>query len=248
MLPQPYFENDGVILYHADCRDILPELFPESFDFVLTDPPYLVSYTGRWDLPQEPIEGDSDPSWVRPIFSEVWRVLKADSLCLSFYGWPHADTFLGTWKSLGFRPVSMISLFKNCWGFGQFTRAQHETAFLLAKGRPRRPSRPISDVLDWEDERQRFHPHQKPLNAISKLIAAYAPPQGLVLDPMCGSGTTLLAARALGKRALGIEIEERYCELAALQLSQRVFPFAEVALQSEQRVIPKETTKERNYE
>src|SRR5262249_48170181 len=105
---QPYFERDGITLYHGDCRGILPELESESFDLVLTDPPYLVCHTGRWDKKLDPMQGDSDPSWIQPVFTELWRVLKRDSLCLSFYGWPHADLFLATWKEIGFRPVSLI--------------------------------------------------------------------------------------------------------------------------------------------
>src|SRR5687768_11314812 len=106
MALKPYFEQDGITLYHGDCREILRDLPRESADMVLTDPPYLVSYTGRWGGGAQPIEGDSDPSWVAPVFVELWRVMKRDSLCLSFYGWPHADTFLHTWKLIGFRPVS----------------------------------------------------------------------------------------------------------------------------------------------
>jgi DNA modification methylase len=94
MLPRPYFENDGVTLYHGDCREILPELQSESVEMVLTDPLYLVSYTGRWGESGEVIEGDSEPSWIQPVFGEVWRLLEPDSLCLSFYGWPHGETFL----------------------------------------------------------------------------------------------------------------------------------------------------------
>jgi site-specific DNA-methyltransferase (adenine-specific) len=227
MLPQPYFESDGVILYHGDCRDVLPEFPAEAFDLALTDPPYLVSYTGRWDKDLKEIQGDSDPNWIEPAFREVWRVLKHDALCLSFYGWPNADTFLGTWKGIGFRPVSLISLFKLRWGFGQFTRAQHETAYLLAKGHPEQPARAIGDVLDWQQGSPLLHPNQKPLGAISNLIATYARATASVLDPFCGSGTTLIAPRALGRKGVGIEIEERFCEVAALRLSQQIFDFAD---------------------
>src|ERR1051326_1558526 len=93
---RPYIETDGVPLYHGDCRDVLPELQPEAFEFVLTDPPYLVNHRGRWGSGQRAIEGDSDPGWIEPVFGEVWRVLKPDSLCASFYGWPHAELFVGT--------------------------------------------------------------------------------------------------------------------------------------------------------
>ena len=146
----PYYDCDGIVLYHGDCREILPQLPHHTFDIVLTDPPYLVSYSGRWGNDHGIIEGDSDSSWVHPVFAEAWRLLKEDSLCLTFYGWPHADTFLGTWKQIGFRPVSLIVLIKDRWGLGQFTRAQHEHAYLLAKGHPTKPPAAISDVLEWQ--------------------------------------------------------------------------------------------------
>jgi len=237
MLPRPYFENDGVTLYHGDCREVLPELPSEAFKFALTDPPYLVHYTGRWEAKSKPIAGDSDPSWIRPVFTEIWRLLKQDSLCLSFYGWPHAERFLATWKEIGFRPVSLIALIKDRWGLGRFTRSQHEPAYLLAKGHPDQPAQAISDVLDWEQSSPLFHPNQKPLGAISKLIATYSPESAAVIDPFCGSGTTLVAARALGRRAIGIEIEEQFCEVAALRLAQQVFHFTESTAPPEQLTL-----------
>jgi DNA modification methylase len=225
MALKPYFEQDGITLYHGDCREVLRDLPPESVDMVLTDPPYLVSYTGRWGTDMEPIRGDSDPSWVAPVFVELWRLMKRDSLCLSFYGWPQADTFLHTWKLVGLRPVSLIVLVKIRWGFGHFTRAQHEQAYLLAKGHPKKPKCAPPDVLEWASIITQVHPNQKPLSPISRLVDAYTPIGGLVIDPFAGSGTTLVAARLQGRQAIGIEIEERFCEVAATRLSQSVLDF-----------------------
>jgi DNA modification methylase len=238
MLPKPYFENDGVTLYCGDCREILSQLQSESFDMVLTDPPYLVSYSGRWGSDWAVIEGGADPSWVLPVYRELWRTLRPDSLCVSFYGWPSADVFFQAWASSGFRPVSVLVLIKERWGLGYFTRAQHEQAYLLAKGRPRKPEAAISDVLIWDDIGQQFHPNQKPLGAFSRLVSSFAIEGATILDPFCGSGTTLVAARNLGRRAVGIEIEERYCELAALRLSQQVLDFREgIALREQLQLI-----------
>lgn len=233
-MPRPYYEQDGITLYHGDCREILPVFEAEAFDFVLTDPPYLVSYAGRWGSEYEGIEGDSDPSWVAPVFDDLWRILKPDSLCLTFYGWPHADLFFDAWICAGFRPVSSLVLLKRKFGLGYFTRGQHEQAYLLAKGRPPKPEAAISDVLYWDDASKQLHPNQKPLGAISRLVSAFSADGARILDPFCGSGTTLLAARSSGRRVVGIEIEERYCELAALRLSQQIFEFREPTAVPEQ--------------
>ena len=220
----PYFERDGIVLYHGDCREVLPQLQSETFDLVLTDPPYLVNYTGRWGSNLEPIEGDSDASWVAPVYCR-FRVLKPDSLCLTFYGWPHADTFVGSWKQIGFRPISLIVLIKTQWDSADLREGSTSKLTWLAKGRPPKPEMAISDVLEWERNIPQLHPNQKPLRAVSKLVGAYSSLNEWVLDPFCGSGTTLLAARAMGRHAIGIEIDERSCELIALRLSQRVIDF-----------------------
>jgi site-specific DNA-methyltransferase (adenine-specific) len=237
-VPQPYFERDGITLLHGDSKEILPELAADTFDLVVTDPPYLVSYSGRWDGCRVTIAGDADASWLEPVYSEMWRVLKQDALCLTFYGWPHADVSLGSWKRIGFRPVSLIVLVKDRWGFGRFTRSQHEQAYLLAKGHPPRPISAPSDVFDWEQSSPLLHPNQKPLGAISRMLMAYAPQGGCVLDPFCGSGTTLVAARKVGLTAVGIEIDERHCETTAIRLSQQTFDFGSNSASIEQIALP----------
>ncbi|HET6841378.1 MAG TPA: DNA methyltransferase [Candidatus Angelobacter sp.] len=215
-----YYQEKGISLYHGDCRDVLHDIESESVEMALTDPPYLVSYKGRWGSKQGTIKGDAEASWIAPVFVELWRILVADALCFSFYGWPHADTFMTVWKLVGFRPISQIVCVKNVWGLDYFTRSQHETAYLLAKGKPAKPHTAISDVVDWQRVRAPLHPNQKPLATISKLMEAYTRPATCIVDPFVGSGTTLVAARNLGRRAIGIEVEERYCEIAARRLSQ----------------------------
>ncbi len=158
----PYYRRGGFSIYHGNCLDVLPEVASASIDFVLTDPPYLVNYRGRWDGEKKAIIGDNDSGWVTPAFAQVMRVMKDDCLCFSFYGFPHADIFVGVWKALGFRIVSHVAFVKNVWGLGRFTRGQHETAYLLAKGNPAIPEKPISDVVEWEREADAFHPNQKP--------------------------------------------------------------------------------------
>jgi adenine-specific DNA-methyltransferase len=221
-LVAPYYQRDNIAIYHGDCIDVMPTLPSESFDFVLTDPPYLVGYTGRWDSEREQIAGDDDPAWLRPAFEEVWRLMKPDTLCTAFYGWPHTDTFLGVWKSIGFRPVSLLALVKRKMGLGRFTRGMHESAYLLAKGNPKKPSVAIPDVFDWQQDAMIFHPNQKPVASLAALIDTFCPKGGKVLDPFMGSGSTLRAAKNLGLEAVGIEIEEAYCRKASKRMAQDV--------------------------
>ncbi|MBX7136133.1 MAG: hypothetical protein K1X67_25970 [Fimbriimonadaceae bacterium] len=227
----PIFDRDGISLYHDDCRNVLPRFAAETFDMVITDPPYLVSYAGRWGSDWGIIEGDSDPSWVHPVFMEISRVLKPDSLCLSFYGWPHTDIFFSAWRAAGLRPVSSLVFIKQRFGLGRFTRSQHELAFLLAKGSPKRPARAETDILEWQHPRPQVHPNEKPFNAICRIVGMYTSEDSLILDPFAGSGTTLAAARKLGRRAVGIEIDERHCENAALKLAQPMLPLTESAIE-----------------
>lgn len=223
--PLPYYEKEGLTIFRGDCRAVLPALKSGSIDLVVTDPPYLVNYTGRWDAKHAAVAGDGDPGWVLPVFAELYRVLRDDSFAVSFYGWPHADVFVGAFKEVGFRPVSHLAFVKKSWGLGRFTRGQHEVAYLLAKGKPAVPRRAISDVIAWEREEALLHPNQKPVAALVPLLLAYAAKGETVLDPFMGSGSTLLAARQCGNPAVGIEIDERHCELAAGRLAQRdLFP------------------------
>jgi adenine-specific DNA-methyltransferase len=184
-----------------------------------------VGVQGRWDGDRRTIVGDDHPGWLVPAYAELFRVMRPDSFAVTFYGWPHADLFVAVFKEVGVRLVSHLAFVKNVWGLGRFTRGQHETAYLLAKGRPVVPERGISDVIEWKREPDAFHPNQKPVAALRPLVAAYAPLEGNVLDPFMGSGSTLRAAKGFGLRAVGIEIEERYCRLAARRMAQRIlFP------------------------
>ena len=100
--------------------------------------------------------------------------------------------------------------------------ADTETAFLLAKGRPPIPEKGISDVFEWVRERDTMHPNQKPLCAMRKVLATYAPAGGSVLDPFMGSGPVLRAAKDLGMCAIGIDCDLGWCRYAAARLAQEV--------------------------
>jgi adenine-specific DNA-methyltransferase len=188
----------------GDCIGLMRGFDAGSVDFILTDPPYLVNYRGR---DGRCVRNDDNDHWLQPAFAEMHRVLKDESFCVSFYGWNKIDRFMAAWRAAGLRIVGHIVFRKAYASSVRFMRYEHEQAYLLAKGDPSPPVRPIADVIDWTYTGNRLHPTQKPVEALEPLIAAFCEPDGIVLDPFCGSGSTLVAARSIGRRFIGIELD-----------------------------------------
>jgi len=201
---------------HGDCIEVMQHLPSGSVDFVLTDPPYLIRYRSRAGLS---VLNDDRDDWLQPAFRAIYRLLKPDSLCVSFYGWNSADRFLHAWKYAGFRIAGHFVFPKRYASSRGLVSYQHEVAYLLAKGCPTQPEKPISDVLTWVYSGNRHHPTEKSVDILTPLIRAFTQPSELVLDPFCGSGSTLLAANMLGRCAIGIELDAEHCQTASNRLA-----------------------------
>ena len=199
----------------GDCAAVLKTMSAASVDFVLTDPPYLVRYKDRSG---RTIRNDSSPA-VLDAFTDIHRVMKPNSLCVSFYGWNRVDAFFAAWKRAGFTPVGHLVFNKTYASSQRFVRYQHESAYVLAKGRPEMPAAPISDVLPWRYSGNRCHPTEKSVDTLRPLVEAFSKPGDTVLDPFSGSGSSLVAAALLGRNYIGIELEAQYCELARRRLA-----------------------------
>jgi DNA modification methylase len=202
-------------LLHGDCIELLSHMAPRSVDFVLTDPPYLVNYSSR---DRRNVPNDDNDAWLKPAFTEIYRVLRWNRFCVSFYGWNKADKFLAAWREVGFRPVGHLTFTKRYASTERFLRYQHENAYLLAKGSPAKPAHTIPDVLEWKYTGNNLHPTQKPVCVLTPLIESFSHPGDVVLDPFCGSGSTLVAAQQQHRRFVGIELSKRYFDLAKLRL------------------------------
>jgi len=201
---------------HGDCVKSLPMLPDKSVDFILTDPPYLVNYTPR---DGRRVSNDDNASWLKPAFAQMYRVLARDGYCFTFYGWPHADRFMAAFRAAGFRPVGHFSFLKRYSSSVGHVRCQHECAYLLAKGNPAKPSNPLGDVIEWgENTGNRHHPTEKPVSALLPLIEAYSGSGGTVLDAFAGSGSSLIAAKSLGRNYIGIEMDAKYHTIAKKRL------------------------------
>lgn len=217
---KPYYEADGIMIYHGDCRSILPGI-PRA-DVIVTDPPYGIGWQQhgggvngktRGSRRHSGITGDADTT-ARDDVLTMYPNLPA-----LVFGSFRAPAPAGVKQTLIFQKSPDAGLMGSVTGF----RTDAEPIYLLGPW-PKRDvhrssviaSRVGLQTLQSGDS----HPHAKPLDVMRVLIAACPP--GIVLDPFMGSGSTLRAAKDLGRRAVGIEVEERYCEIAATRLGQMV--------------------------
>jgi len=205
-------------IFRGDCIDVMQEMPAGSVDFILTDPPYVTRYRDRTG---RTVANDNNADWLLPAFAQMHRVLRPAAFCVSFYGWNHADLFMGAWRAAGFRPVGHIVFRKRYASKVGFLRCQHEAAYLLAKGDVPPPALPVPDVIDWHYTGNRLHPTQKPVEALAPLIGAFSRPGDLVMDPFCGSGSTLVAARDIGRDYLGIELDPAHHATATRRMATR---------------------------
>jgi site-specific DNA-methyltransferase (adenine-specific)/modification methylase len=207
---KPYYENDGITIYLGDWR----EMSLLRFDVVVTDPPYGISYSpsqnskkawgNKTFVGDVVVRGDDEPFDPTPLIKGPAVICGAnhfsDKLPPSpcWFVWDKRDGM----TSNDFADCELI--WTNLKGNARVFRHQWSGA-----------------LRDSERGQTRLHPTQKPL-VLMRWIIEKCPP-GIVLDPYMGSGTTLRAAKDLGRRAIGVEIEERYCEIAAKRLEQGVF-------------------------
>lgn len=214
----PYYADDAVTLYHGDCLEVGAWL---EADVLVTDPPYGVSYESNLNRDKRnvkigrPVFGDHGTE-LRDAVLSVWT--SRPSLTFGRWDVPRpADTrarlIWDKGNTVGMGDLSLP------WG-----RAEEE---IYVGGRGftgRRESNVIRvQMLMSADRNRPDHPTPKPVGLMERLIQKCPP--GVVADPFAGSGSTLLAARNLGRKAIGVEIEERYCELIARRLSQDVLNF-----------------------
>jgi site-specific DNA-methyltransferase (adenine-specific) len=204
-------------LYLGDCMDILPLI--SGINACITDPPYGVSFqSNRRKIKHDKIHNDSELSWLPALDRALFNALSDDAIMISFYGFLHIDQFMTAWKLAGFEPKSHFVWVKNNIGCGWFTRPQHEAAYLLTKGSPEKPTLAPSNVLRADMTGNEYHPTQKPVTLMERLIKPYTDRESTVLDPFMGSGTTGVACAKMGRKFIGIEMEPKYFEIACKRI------------------------------
>ena len=216
----PYYSHAGITIYHGDCREILPTL--PKCDLLLTDPPYGINqdrgiggcgYDGFGKgVKRQPRE-----------YEGTWDSERPDValLCLCATATPLAIIWGGNYFNDALPVGKKWLVWDKCQTMPSYSDV--ELAWTNLPGIALKMFRLNGSGL-MAVEQNRVHPTQKPVDLLQWCLAL-GPDAETILDPFMGSGTTLVAAKNLGRKAIGIEIEERYCEIAAKRLSQEVFDF-----------------------
>lgn len=210
----PYYERGGITIYHGDCRDILPILGP--VDSVITDP--------VWPNALPELIGSDDPFG---LWQSTWPLFDAKRLVV--------------WLGCQSDPRFLRGMNADIWPFLRTMYMSHavpsyngrclvsgDVAFAFGEWPP---SRPGARVIPGEKRGKTIPSRRQKHNAARNeehalwIVSFWSLEGKTVLDPFMGSGTTLRAAKDLGRKAIGIEIEERWCESAAKRLEQEVLVF-----------------------
>jgi len=207
-----YYQDQYTTIYHGDCREILPKL---ASAVLVTDP--------VWPNASVPLKGFEDP--VR-LFAEMWSAG-------DFY---RAAVQIGCDTPPFFLSAVTLPFFRHCWleiarvGYKGRLLMTGDVALLFGQPPTVKPGQFVipGRCIDADSKgKQSAHPCPRKLNHVKWLIKWWSEQSDLILDPFLGSGTTLRAAKDLGRRAIGIEIEEAYCEMAAERMAQEVLNLLE---------------------
>lgn len=225
---RPYYEHGGVTIYHGDCREVLPEI--SGVGLVVTDPPYMFGMMSTMHEGKAGGWGDmmNAASFYATILRDLRRLLvNQRGAAWVFNSWRSFPvlaraSFEAQW------PVESLLVWDKEWigpGGPVGLRPSYEFVALFACEGFSIPDRSQPDIWrsKWAGEKE-WHPAEKPVPLLRRMIEKSGSSGRLVLDPFMGSGSTLVAAKESGRLAVGIEIEERHCETAAKRLSQELLP------------------------
>jgi len=208
---KPYFTDGMRTIYLGDCLEIIRYFNDNSFDLVITDPPYGINFRSNYRKEKyDKIIGDDQ--FPVKVLNRLFKIAR------------RAVYVFCRWENLYRlpKPKSVLAWVKNNWSMGDLKHEhgrQWEAICFYPQEDHKFVTR-IPDIIYGNRTGNILHPTEKPVSVISQLISANV--GETILDPFMGSGTTLVAAKLLGRKAVGIEIEEKYCKIAKERLAQGV--------------------------
>lgn len=217
---QPYYEDGSVTLYHGDCRDVLPNL---TADVALTDPPYGIGKAARTYARRSPKVNAApwDVAFHADWMLAASAVAPALGLMPGVVNLMNCPSEVGPWRYRWTLAVHVVNgMTRGAMGYGNWIPCLVYAADGVSIYRQASDAARIAVGHEPKPD----HPSPKPYRVMSWLVAQLSSEGQTVVDPFAGSGTTLLAAKALGRKAVGVELEERYCDLIAQRLAQEVLP------------------------
>lgn len=218
---KPYYQDDSVTIFHGDNLEIISQL--PKVDLIITDPPYGVNTKSDGMGKLSPwADLCNSAFWYSAWIKSCRDRLKTNGCLWSFLNWRSMVTFQKASCDIGW-PIESMLVWDKCWigpGGNIGLRPSYELIALFAGSDFNIENRGLPDIQRWKwsSQKPNGHPAEKPIDAMLWLINISG--GDLIFDPFMGSGTTLRAAKNMGRKAIGIEIEERYCEIAAKRMSQ----------------------------
>lgn len=231
---EPYYADDYVTVYHGDALEVLPELDPHGIKACITDPPYMIGAASAGSISGKVgtwADAMNSAHWFAAWYQMVGAALSHDGVFWSFLNWRTLPVVMRA--AIDSRmPITSMAVWDKEWigpGGVQGLRPSYEMIALMCKPGFSVENRGVADVFRAKvgSYKPNGHPAEKPTSIIQRIFDVSSQPE-TVLDPFLGSGTTAVVAKVNGARCVGIEADERWCEVAASRLAQDVL-FDDVA-------------------
>lgn len=213
-------------IQQGDCLELMKNIPDGSIDLVVTDPPYGMGFvSNRRKEKYNPIKNDTSLHWLNALVDELYRVLKTNTAVYCFCSWHNVDIFKTAFERK-FKLKNIIVWEKNNTSMGDLKGSyapKYELVIYAHKGRRVLNGFRHSDVLKAKRTGNKYHPTEKPVDLLEIFVTESSDSGDIVLDPFLGSGSTGVACVNTGRRFIGMELDNKYFEVAKQRINDAVF-------------------------